>query len=104
VIQVPARRLLVIVGWLVTPLLVWAAAFLGGWLGARVGGLFESAKLGFAALVAGASLGALLATAFCLWTMRKASVRSRKPTAGHNEAGSASGGESPGDGSSAEGL
>jgi hypothetical protein len=78
VTSVPARRLLVLVGWSVTPVVAWAAAFLGGWVGARVGGLFESAKLGFVALVAGAAFGALLATGLCLWTMRKISRRSRE--------------------------
>jgi hypothetical protein len=31
-----------LVGWLLTPLVAWAASFGGAWLGAAVGGVFES--------------------------------------------------------------
>jgi uncharacterized membrane protein len=31
------RRLIRLIGWLLTPVVVWAASFLGGWLGASVG-------------------------------------------------------------------
>ncbi len=31
------RRLVRLIGWLLTPVVVWAASFLGGWLGAALG-------------------------------------------------------------------
>lgn len=33
----PGGRLVRTAGWLLTPLVVWAASFLGGWVGALVG-------------------------------------------------------------------
>ena len=35
-----------VVGWLLTPLVVWAASFLGGWLGAVVGGTLVALVIG----------------------------------------------------------
>lgn len=47
-------HLLVVVGWLLTPVLAWGASYFGLWLGALVGVHFESplAMLGTAVLVA----------------------------------------------------
>jgi uncharacterized membrane protein len=56
-----ASRVITLLGWLLTPFVVWAASFSGGWLGAvvgrRVGGPFG----GIEWLVLGAALGGIAA-------------------------------------------
>ncbi|HEY2825555.1 MAG TPA: hypothetical protein VGI83_08425 [Gemmatimonadales bacterium] len=52
----PTRRFYRLVGWLLTPLVAWAASFLGAWLGAVVG---ASAR----ALVIGSVMGAVAGAA-----------------------------------------
>jgi uncharacterized membrane protein len=63
-----SSRIVTILGWLLTPFVVWAASFCGGWLGAlvarRVGGPFG----GIEWLVLGAVLGG--AAALLVWIRR----------------------------------
>jgi outer membrane lipoprotein SlyB len=54
------RRLMRIVAWLLTPVVAWAASFLGGWIGALVGRRAGSAAAGIKWLGGGAVLGALV--------------------------------------------
>ncbi|MBI1967194.1 MAG: hypothetical protein HYS40_04330 [Gemmatimonadetes bacterium] len=57
-------HLLVVVGWLLTPVLAWGASYFGLWLGALVAGRFTSplAMVGTAGLVAaGCGFGTLWA-------------------------------------------
>ena len=62
-----ADRLLRIVGWLLTPLVVWAASFLGGWIGAAIGQRVGSAESGLVWLLGGAVLSG--AGVFILWAV-----------------------------------
>ena len=52
--HVPRPRGWRVVGWLLTPLVVWAASFLGGWLGAVLGGSLKGLVIG---AVAGGVVG-----------------------------------------------
>ncbi len=52
------RRLLRVCAWLLTPLVVWAASFLGGWIGAVIGRNAGSPNRGLMWLGAGAVVGA----------------------------------------------
>ena len=56
----PNRRLVRMVAWLLTPVVAWAASFLGGWIGALVGREAGSAAAGIKWLGGGAVLGALV--------------------------------------------
>jgi hypothetical protein len=68
VIARPAPRFLRIVGWLLTPLVVWAASFLGAWAGATLGRRFPVWRGGIEWMVLGGVLGG--ATAMSLWVHR----------------------------------
>lgn len=57
----PASRLLRVGGWLLTPFVVWAASFLGGWLGAIVGRRLGTLGGGIGWLVAFDLIAAVLA-------------------------------------------
>jgi hypothetical protein len=65
-----ASRFVTLLGWLLTPFVVWAASFCGGWLGAlvarRVGG--RGPFGGIEWLVLGAVLGGV--TALIIWIRR----------------------------------
>lgn len=68
--QSPISRLAVIAGWLLTPLVAWAASLLGGWIGALVA---PEVSEGFAPLVwllAGLFLGAVGGVIVWVWLMR----------------------------------
>ena len=54
-----ASRSLIVTGWLLTPVAAWAVSFLGGWLGAVVGGRFSSDSASLGSLGAGAVVGAV---------------------------------------------
>ena len=56
--RVTPRRLVLAIGWLLTPLAAWAVSFLGGWLAAQVGRGSESDLGGVWWLAGGALLGA----------------------------------------------
>jgi hypothetical protein len=52
----PENRLVRVLGWLLTPFVVWAASFLGGWLGALIGQTTGTLGGGIGWLVGGAVL------------------------------------------------
>ena len=58
----PLRGLVGIVGLLLTPLVAWAASFLGGWLGALVGSVLEGDGRALWSMVIGSALGAVIST------------------------------------------
>ena len=64
----PAPRFFRVVGWLLTPLVVWAASFLGAWVGATIGRRFPIMAGGIEWMVLGGVLGG--ATALALWVHR----------------------------------
>jgi MFS family permease len=49
--------------WLLTPVVAWAASFLGGWMGALVGRRVDNPVAGLKWLGAGAVVGALVGAA-----------------------------------------
>ncbi len=63
-----ASRVVTLLGWLLTPFVVWAASFCGGWLGALVGRRVSGPFGGVAWLVLGAALGGV--TAMIVWIRR----------------------------------
>lgn len=54
------RRLIRVIAWLLTPVVAWAASFLGGWLGAVTGGGAARPKTGLLWLGAGALIGGVV--------------------------------------------
>jgi hypothetical protein len=66
------------IGWLLTPLVVWAASFVGAWLGALGARRFGGPWGGIGAMVAGAA--GLAGLAVILWA-RLLRQRSRPPGA-----------------------
>jgi hypothetical protein len=72
------RRLVRVVAWLLTPLVVWAASFFGGWAGAAIGAEAGNARAGLLWLGAGAVIGGVGgAVAWVLVLRRWTSVTSR---------------------------
>ena len=67
-----ARRIIRLIGWLLTPFAAWAVSFLGGWLGARLGSGIASPGWALVWLVAGAGFGAFLGAAAWIWGLRRA--------------------------------
>ena len=66
------RRWLEVGGWLLTPIVAWAVAFLGGWGGALAGNRLRSPTAGLALIVVGALLGAALgAFGWAAWIRRR---------------------------------
>jgi hypothetical protein len=61
-----------VLGWLLTPGVVWAAAFVGGWLGALLGGSESSPGAGIRWMVAGGVLGGSVALVFWVWRLTRA--------------------------------
>ena len=60
-----ARGLVRLVGWLLTPLVAWAASFAGAWLGATVaGGLKSSTTATWVVVAFGAAFGLVAAWAW----------------------------------------
>ena len=53
----PPNRLLQTAGWLLTPVVVWAAAFFGGWLGAFIARLRQVGEAGLVWMLFGGVLG-----------------------------------------------
>lgn len=60
-----ASRLITLLGWLLTPFVVWAASFCGGWLGALIARRVSGPFGGIEWLVLGAVLGGV--TALIVW-------------------------------------
>jgi hypothetical protein len=71
-----------VLGWLLTPGVVWAAAFVGGWLGALLAGAGSSPESGIRWMVAGGVAGGSVALVFWVWRLTKAgrSTKSVSPT------------------------
>lgn len=70
--RLAARRLIRVAGWLLTPLVAWAAAFLGGWIGALVGKELPSPGLALACLIGGAVIGGAGGAGVWLWALIRA--------------------------------
>ncbi len=66
-----SRRLLRLAGWLLTPVVVWAASFLGGWVGALVAGASASHDGDLVWLVSGAIVGGTAGLVGWLWLARR---------------------------------
>ncbi len=62
------RRLVLILGWLLVPVVAWAAAFFGGWLGAVIGAGSESPKVGLYLVVATSIGGGVLGAGGWIYT------------------------------------
>jgi hypothetical protein len=71
-----------VLGWLLTPGVVWAAAFVGGWLGALLAGSDSSPDSGIRWMVAGGVVSGSVALVFWVWRLTKAarSARTAPPT------------------------
>jgi putative effector of murein hydrolase len=69
------RPWFVVGGWLLTPVVAWAVAFLGGWLGAVVGMRIRSSTAALAAIALGALLGAASAVIGWARVMRRLGSR-----------------------------
>ncbi len=65
------RRVIRFLGWLLTPVIAWAAAFLGGRLGAQLAVFVESPKRGFVLMVLGAGIFAVAGTWLWAWAIRR---------------------------------
>ncbi|MDH3458970.1 MAG: hypothetical protein OER90_19185 [Gemmatimonadota bacterium] len=61
-------RLIRIVGWLLTPAVVWAASFLGGWIGAIVGARVSAPERGIYWLVGGSVIAG--SAGLVVWVVR----------------------------------
>jgi hypothetical protein len=70
VISVSARRLAMVAGWLLTPVVAWAASLLGGWAGASVVPPRVSGSGGLLWIAAGSLAGALAGVAAWLLLLR----------------------------------
>lgn len=66
------RRLIRIVGWLLTPFAAWAVSLLGGWIGAQIGRSNASAGWAVVLLIVGAALGAVTGATAWIWGLRRA--------------------------------
>lgn len=66
-----ARGLVRLVGWLLTPLVAWAASFAGAWLGATLAAGFKSSTTGTWLVIAfGAGFGLVAAWAWLFYLRR----------------------------------
>jgi len=64
-----------VVGWLLTPAVVWAASFVGGWAGAWIGAAVQGTDVGIAWLVVGAIVGGTVGLIAWVWRLKRASRR-----------------------------
>ncbi len=67
----PPNRLLQTAGWLLTPVAVWAAAFLGGWLGAFVARLRQVGEAGLVWMLVGGVLGGTVGVVVWVVVLRR---------------------------------
>ncbi len=65
------RLLAKILGWLLTPIVAWAASFFGAWFGAAVAGFVPGSTAGVAVTVAGAAVTAIGATVLWMRLLRR---------------------------------
>ncbi len=70
-------RLIRIVGWLLTPAVVWAASFLGGWVGALLAARLAVPEHGLYWLVGGSIIGG--STGLLGWVLRLRHAAAPKP-------------------------
>ena len=68
-------RTAIIVGWLLTPVVVWAASLLGGWISALIAPKVSEGFGPLAWLFAGLFLGALAGVLLWVWLRRLAGRR-----------------------------
>lgn len=59
------------VGWLLTPLVAWAASFFGAWLMALAAPTFDDSSIGLVLAVAGGAVGAISATVLWMRLLRR---------------------------------
>jgi len=59
------------IGWLLTPLVVWAASFVGAWAGAAIAERAGLRHRGLAMMVGGAVVGALVALVLWVALLRR---------------------------------
>jgi len=78
-VKEPARDRLRAIGWLLTPLVVWAASFFGAWLGALLARQLGRQEMGIELMAGGAVVVALVATLFWIRLLRR-SRRTRHPS------------------------
>jgi hypothetical protein len=57
-------------GWLLTPLVAWAASFFGAWLMALAAPTFDDSSIGLVLAVAGGAVGAITATVLWMRLLR----------------------------------
>ncbi len=65
-----------LIGWLLTPLVAWAASFVGGWFGAVVTSGLQSDAARLAGLLGGAALGGAAGIAVWVFVLRRRGARS----------------------------
>jgi hypothetical protein len=65
------NRLFQTVGWLLTPVVVWAAAFLGGWMGALFARLRQVGDAGLVWMLVGGVLGGTLGVVVWVFVLRR---------------------------------
>jgi hypothetical protein len=66
----PLAHTAIIVGWLLTPVVAWAASLLGGWIGALIAPRVSQGFSPLAWLFAGLFLGGLGGVLAWVWLMR----------------------------------
>ena len=64
-----------VIGWLLTPAVVWAASFVGGWFGAWIGTAIRGADVGIAWLAGGAVLGGSAGLVTWVWRLKRAASK-----------------------------
>lgn len=74
------RILALVIGWLLTPLVVWAASLFGAWVGASVGYIMPSADSALLATIGGGAAAGLVA-AFLWMRLLRSSPRLRRSLA-----------------------
>lgn len=65
------NRLFQAVGWLLTPVVVWAAAFFGGWMGALLARLRQVGDAGLLWMLAGGVLGGTVGVVAWVFVLRR---------------------------------
>lgn len=65
------RFLLRFLGWLLTPLVAWAASFFGAWVFAGFAGLVNDSSLGLVIALGGGAIGAVTATILWMRLLRR---------------------------------
>ena len=74
------RILLLVIGWLLTPLVVWAASLLGAWIGASIAYILPTADSALLATIGGGVAAGLVA-AFLWMRLLRRSPRLRRSLA-----------------------